>query len=77
MARQIYQIANDIRRHWPEPYYGAVPYLEAMNALTTIDSQFGADSARSVVTYFLSNARAFRGEDAKRLKLELEALLKR
>ena len=74
-ARPIHVIATDIRAHWPKPYYGAVPYLTAMYALDTIDSDYGLDSARSIVNYFLANANTFRGEDARRLKAELKALL--
>lgn len=74
--RAIHEIATDIRAHWPKPYYGAVPYLTAMYALTTIEDDHGLDSARSIVNYFLANAQTWRGEDARRLKEELKALLK-
>jgi hypothetical protein len=76
--RPISEIAADIRRCWRPPgriYFGAVPYLEAMADLGTVDDFYGADSARSIVLYFLSNAASFRGPDARRLKAELKALL--
>ena len=33
------------------------------------------DSAESVVLYFLANAQGFRGEDARRIKAELNSML--
>ena len=74
--RKIFAIANDILEYWPKPYYGAIPYIKAMRDLTTINDTYGEDSARRIVNYFLSNANTFRGEDARRLKAELNALLK-
>jgi len=72
--RPISQIASDIRAAWPKPYFGAVPYLDAMASLGSIAEDYGADSARSVVLYFLANAATFRGPVAKALKAELKAL---
>lgn len=80
--RPIYSIAADIRKHWrrkdgtPSVYFGAVPYLNAMGALDSIDDTYGYDDARSIVLYFLANASGFRGEDARRLKAELKELTK-
>ena len=74
MSRPIYEIAYEIRRVWKNPYFGAVPYLDAMCSLNSINDKYGFDDGRSIVLYFLSNARGFKGEDAKRLKAELKAL---
>ena len=74
-SRPLYMIAHDIAEHWPQPYFGAVPYLDAMGTLDTIEDAYYYDSARSVVLYFLANAQTWRGPDAKRLKAELKALL--
>lgn len=73
--RPIWAIANDIIALWKNPYYGAVPYLSAMRDLGSITESYGEDSGRSIVLYFLANANTFRGEDARRLKAELNALL--
>ena len=70
--RPINRIAHDIMRTWHRPYFGSVPYLQAMLSLDNIDEDYGADSARSVVLYFLSNATTWRGPDARRLKAELK-----
>ena len=75
--RTIREIAREIRKYWESPYFGAVPYLQAMHSLEGIDDAYGADSARSVVAYFLANAKTWRGEDARRIKAELNAMLKR
>lgn len=73
--RKIFQIAADIKAAWPNTFYAAKPYLDAMCQLETIDQQYGFDSARGIVIHFLSNASNFRGEEARRLKAELKALL--
>ena len=75
MTRPIYAIAKDIRSNWIKVNYAAKPYLEAMEELTNISDMFMHDTAQRVVRYFLSNASSFRGEDAKRIKLELKAML--
>ncbi len=74
--RPLFAIANDVINLWPKPYFGAIPYIKAMRDLTTIQNTYGADSARSIVTYFLSNAKTWKGEDARRIKAELNAMLK-
>jgi len=76
MPRPIHAIAADIRKAWPKPYFGAVPYLDAMQSLDTIHDAYGADSARKIVLYFLSNAATFRGDAARALKAELKRVLK-
>lgn len=73
--RKLWAIAQEIRTHWAKPYYGALPYLQAMTSLRSVDESYGYDDGRSIVLYFLSNATTWRGEDARRLKAELKALL--
>lgn len=76
MARPIFEIASEIRKDWKKPYFGAVPYLEAMETITTINEDYYADSAKSVVLYFLANAQTWRGEVARRVKAELKEMVK-
>jgi hypothetical protein len=76
MTRPLYEIAKDIRLHWANVKYSAKPYLDAMAELDKITDTYLYDDAKSVVLYFLSNATGWRGEDAKRIKAELKALLK-
>jgi len=75
MTRPIKVIAQDIRANWPKVHYTAKPYLDAMSSLNSIDENYMFDSGKSVVNYFLSNARTWRGEDAKRIKAALKAML--
>ncbi len=74
--RPLYQIASEIRKDWKNVYFGAAPYLQAMGTLNSINDNYGWDSGRSVVLYFLSNASTWRGETAKRIKTELKTLCK-
>ena len=73
-TRPLYQIANEIRKDWKPVYFGADPYLDAMSSLDSIDDNYICDSGKSVVIYFLSNAGTWRGETAKRIKLELKKM---
>jgi hypothetical protein len=74
-TRPLSVIARDIRASWPKVYFGAVPYLQAMAQLGSINDKYYEDSARSVVNYFLANAGTWRGEDARRIKAELKAMV--
>lgn len=74
-TRLLRDIALEIRADWPKPYFGAVPYLNAMTSLGTIEDHYYADSARSIVRYFLANAGTWRGETARRVKTELKAMV--
>lgn len=74
MSRPLYEIAQEIRKDWKNVYFGAVPYLQAMGTLTSIQDDYGMDSGKSIVLYFLSNAMTWRGETAKRVKAELKKM---
>lgn len=76
MSRPLYEIAREIRKEWRPVWFGAVPYLEAMLALDSIEEMYGHDSARSIVLYFLSNAKTWKGDVARRIKAELRAMVK-
>jgi hypothetical protein len=75
MSRPLYAIAADINLHFRKLSYGARPYVDAMFSLNSIDDTYGCDDARSIVLYFLSNAGAWRGDAARRIKGELRAML--
>lgn len=72
--RPICDIAREIQEVWPKPYFGAVPYIDAMLDLDQVSENYGADSGKSIVQYFVSNARYWRGADAARIKAELKAI---
>jgi hypothetical protein len=76
MNRPLYEIAREIEKDWKRPYFGAVPYLEAMGYLHSIEDNFIDDSGESVVLYFLANANTWRGDTARRIKAELKAMTK-
>lgn len=75
MNRPLYAIARDIKQDWQKPYFGAVPYLDAMQSLQSVNDSYGMDNGRGIVLYFLSNATAWRGEKARAIKAELKGLL--
>lgn len=62
MTRKISEIAKEITQEWVNVHYAAKPYLKAMLELEDITDYYGFDSASSVINYFLSNARSFRGK---------------
>ena len=75
--RTLNTIAQQIENDWQEKVnYAARPYLEAMHYLEKGDDYFGADSGRSVVAYFLSNATGWRGDKARESKKELNSMIK-
>ena len=75
-VRPLYEIAREIRRTWKNVYFGAVPYLDAMSSLDKVTDRYIMDSGKSIVNYFLANAGTWRGDDARRIKAELKAMVK-
>lgn len=75
MTRPISTIAREIKSDWKKVYFGAVPYLDAMQSLNSIDDNYMYDTGKSVVRYFLANAGTWRGDTARRVKAELKAML--
>jgi hypothetical protein len=73
-TRPIYEIASEIRKTWKNVYFGAKPYLDAMGSLSSPTDMYGADTAKEIVVYFLSNATTWRGDDARRIKAELKSM---
>ena len=76
LQRPIYQIAREIRDDWKPVSPHARPYLDAMSFLYDVSDYFFADSGKSVILYFLSNASTWRGETARRIKEELKNIVK-
>ena len=75
--RPVSVIASEIYQCWkPRVNPAAAPYLDAMLDLESINDKYFLDSGRSVVSYFLANAASFKGEDARRIKAELNQMLK-
>lgn len=69
-------IAEIIRVNWNNPSPYAVPYINAMAQLRSINDNYYADSAKSVVMYFLCNATGWRGDTARLVKAHLKKAVK-
>jgi hypothetical protein len=50
--RSISEIAAEIKKVWKNVYFGAVPYLDAMLSLNSIDDVYIVESARDIINYF-------------------------
>jgi len=74
--RPLYQIAAEIKHSWRPVSYYAKPYLEAMECLETVKDNYGSDSGKTIVAYFLSNAAQWTGETARAIKKELKEMIK-
>ena len=78
--RPLHKIASEIRRDWSSQKggvnYAAKPYLDALSGLDQISDNYGADSAKTVVSYLLNNMGQWRGETARKVKAELKGMLK-
>lgn len=74
--RPIHTIAADIQRSWKNIYFGARPYLDAMFCLQSPSDNYGYESGRTIILYFLSNAATWKGDEAKRIKAELKSIIK-
>lgn len=76
-TRPLCEIAAEIKKDWgAKVNFAAKPYLDAMASLNSISDNYGWDSGKSIVLYFLANAASWRGETAKRIKAELKAMAK-
>jgi hypothetical protein len=76
------QIGDLIRKTWVNKEgksnvnFAAVPYLQAMESLDSVNDKYGFDDGKSIVLYFLSNASQYKGEQAKIVKAELKRRIK-
>jgi hypothetical protein len=68
-------IAKIICNDWKNISFGAAHYLYAMQQPHSITENYFDDSAVNVVSYFLSNAQAWRGKVAHAVKAKLNALV--
>jgi hypothetical protein len=69
---EVWEIAQVISRDWTRPFFGAVPYLDALRSMSSVDDSYGLDDGRMIVAYFLSNATTWRGPIARIVKAELK-----
>ena len=76
MPRDLFDIARETKEDWKKPYFAAKPYIDAMQWLVSMNDKYFLDTARDIVLRFLCNAQTWRGETARRIKKELNSMLK-
>jgi hypothetical protein len=74
--RPLYEIAEEIGLDWKRVHPSAQPYFNALFDLAGLDDKYFMDDGRTVVLYFLANASTWRGPTARRIKEELNAMLR-
>ncbi len=71
----LVDIVREIRKDWKPVHYTAIPYLDAMGNLDE-KGNFGLDTGKSVILYFLCNASTWKGPIARAMKKELNKRVK-
>lgn len=61
-----------VKANWKNPYFGAIPYIDALLCCSELDSVYGVETARDLIPYFLANAQTWRGDVARMIKAELK-----
>lgn len=74
--RNLSEIAKEIRADWKNVSPYALPYLNAMARLDSVGQRYGVDEGRAVVNYFLANCGGWRGEVARKVKKELNEMVR-
>lgn len=76
--RPLYEIAEEIERDCGSKswYVYAEAYVTPMKSLDSLTDMYYEDSARSIVSYALANLQYWRGDVARRVKAELNSMLK-
>ena len=72
----VSEIAHAIAKDWTNVSPYAADYLNAMKEIRSVDDNYYADSAKSVILYFLANASSYRGENARSYKALLKDMVK-
>lgn len=73
--RTVREIAADIRATWPNVYFGAEPYIAAMEQFDSPADTYITENGGDILRRFLVNASRWRGQDARRIKNEIKTLL--
>lgn len=68
------EIVQVIRQDWARPYFGAVPYLDALGSMDTddLDALYGVERIRDILPYLTGNLTTWRGPVARAVKAELK-----
>jgi len=72
----VSEIAHAIAKDWTNVSPYAADYLNAMKEIRSVEDNYYADSAKSVIMYFLANAGSYRGDNARSYKALLKELIK-
>jgi len=72
----VSEIAYAIAKDWTNVSPYAADYLNAMKEIRSVEDNYYADSAKSVILYFLANAGSYRGDNARSYKALLKAMVK-
>jgi hypothetical protein len=72
----VSEIAHAIAKDWQNVSPYAADYLNAMKEIRSVEDNYYADTAKSVILYFLANASTYRGENARSYKALLRELVK-
>ena len=72
----VSEIAHAIAKDWTNVSPYAADYLNAMKEIRSVEDNYYADSAKSVILYFLANAGSYRGDNARSYKALLKAMVK-
>lgn len=79
IAREVFTSwAPHLRKNpmaWPNYIKFSFPYLKEMLKMKHVTDPVGLEDGVMVVLYFLNNAHHWRGDDARRLKAELNQLI--
>jgi hypothetical protein len=72
--RPLHEIASEIKQDpaYKSAAWCADPYVDALLTMDDATQPYYADSGESVVLYALSNLQSYRGETARRVKVELK-----
>ncbi len=73
--RSVYDISNEIKACWKNPNRNAADYHSHMKNIVHVGEDYYMDNALGIIHRFLLWARGWRGEDARRIKKELNALI--
>lgn len=73
--RPLSKIAAEITGDWTALHGAAQPYMDAMSELRNATDRYGLETGSDIIQGFLNNAQTWRGEVARRVKLELRAIL--
>ena len=75
-VRSLETIANEIQKDWKTMPEYARAHFRAFQFATDMSEMYGLDSVKWEVAYFLGSAQTWKGDTARRIKKELNAMLK-